>query len=66
MSEVLLIVDVQTGFLNQFTHHIPQRVAGYLECLNKRSKSTFIVLIIVSYLQIEFLEIGDNFVSPKR
>jgi nicotinamidase-related amidase len=34
MSEVLLIVDVQTGFLNQFTHHIPQRVARLIETGN--------------------------------
>ncbi len=31
MSEALLIVDVQTGFLNQFTHHIPHRVARLIE-----------------------------------
>lgn len=27
MSEPLLVVDVQAGFINQYTHHIPQRVA---------------------------------------
>ena len=27
MSEPLLIVDVQRGFINEFTHHIPQRIA---------------------------------------
>ncbi len=27
MSEPLLIVDVQVGFINSFTHHIPQRIA---------------------------------------
>jgi hypothetical protein len=27
MTEPLLIVDVQCGFINQFTHHIPQRIA---------------------------------------
>ncbi|MBW4678736.1 MAG: cysteine hydrolase [Microcoleus vaginatus WJT46-NPBG5] len=27
MSEALLIVDVQAGFINDFTHHIPQRIA---------------------------------------
>lgn len=26
MTEPLLIVDVQPGFINEFTHHIPQRV----------------------------------------
>lgn len=31
MSEPLLIVDVQTGFINPFTHHIPQRVARLIE-----------------------------------
>ncbi len=27
MPEPLLIVDVQPGFINSFTHHIPQRIA---------------------------------------
>ena len=31
MSEPLLIVDVQVGFINQFTHHIPQRVVCLIE-----------------------------------
>jgi nicotinamidase-related amidase len=31
MSEPLLIVDVQVGFINDFTHHIPQRVAHLIE-----------------------------------
>ncbi|HEY9872897.1 MAG TPA: isochorismatase family cysteine hydrolase [Candidatus Obscuribacterales bacterium] len=31
MSEPLLIVDVQPGFINDFTHHIPQRVVKLLE-----------------------------------
>lgn len=31
MSEPLLIVDVQVGFINDFTHHIPQRVARLVE-----------------------------------
>lgn len=31
MSEPLLIFDVQTGFINPFTHHIPQRVARLIE-----------------------------------
>lgn len=31
MPEPLLIVDVQTGFINPFTHHIPQRVARLIE-----------------------------------
>lgn len=31
MSEPLLIVDVQPGFINSFTHHIPQRVARLVE-----------------------------------
>jgi nicotinamidase-related amidase len=30
MSEPLLIVDVQSGFINSFTHHIPQRIARLL------------------------------------
>lgn len=30
MSEPLLIVDVQSGFINSFTHHIPQRVADLI------------------------------------
>lgn len=31
MTEPLLIVDVQCGFINQFTHHIPKRVARLIE-----------------------------------
>lgn len=31
MSAALLIVDVQSGFINQFTHHIPQRVVKLIE-----------------------------------
>lgn len=31
MPKPLLIVDVQQGFINSFTHHIPQRVARLLE-----------------------------------
>lgn len=31
MSKPLLIVDVQPGFINEFTHHIPQRVARLLD-----------------------------------
>lgn len=31
MSEPLLIVDVQVGFINDFTHHIPQRVVRLIE-----------------------------------
>ena len=34
MSEPLIIVDVQSGFINQFTHHIPQRIA----CLIQREE----------------------------
>ena len=31
MSDPLLIVDVQLGFINDFTHHIPQRVAKLID-----------------------------------
>ncbi|MBW4560891.1 MAG: cysteine hydrolase [Mojavia pulchra JT2-VF2] len=31
MSEPLIIVDVQSGFINEFTHHIPQRVARLIQ-----------------------------------
>lgn len=31
MTIPLLVVDVQTGFINDFTHHIPQRVARLIE-----------------------------------
>ncbi|MBD2103126.1 cysteine hydrolase family protein [Leptolyngbya sp. FACHB-261] len=31
MAEPLLVVDVQSGFINDFTHHIPQRIACLLE-----------------------------------
>lgn len=31
MSEPLLIVDVQPGFINEFTHHIPQRVVRLIQ-----------------------------------
>ncbi|HUE76129.1 MAG TPA: isochorismatase family cysteine hydrolase [Chloroflexota bacterium] len=31
MAEALLVVDVQEGFLNEFTHHIPERVARLIE-----------------------------------
>jgi len=31
MSNPLLVVDVQQGFINEFTHHIPQRVVRLIE-----------------------------------
>ncbi len=31
MSDPLIIVDVQVGFINEFTHHIPQRVARLIQ-----------------------------------
>jgi nicotinamidase-related amidase len=31
MSDPLIIVDVQSGFINEFTHHIPQRVARLIQ-----------------------------------
>lgn len=31
MTEPLIIVDVQLGFINEFTHHIPQRVAQLIQ-----------------------------------
>ena len=31
MSEPLIIVDVQLGFINEFTHHIPKRVARLIQ-----------------------------------
>jgi len=31
MPEPLLIVDVQPGFINEFTHHIPQRVVRLIQ-----------------------------------
>jgi nicotinamidase-related amidase len=31
MSQPLLIVDVQVGFINSFTHHIPQRIVRLIE-----------------------------------
>ncbi len=31
MSKPLLIVDLQRGFINSFTHHIPQRVARLIK-----------------------------------
>jgi nicotinamidase-related amidase len=31
MSESLLVVDVQAGFINGFTHHIPQRVVQLIQ-----------------------------------
>ena len=31
MPEPLLIVDVQPGFINSFTHHIPQRIARLIQ-----------------------------------
>ncbi|MBD1912949.1 MULTISPECIES: isochorismatase family cysteine hydrolase [unclassified Leptolyngbya] len=31
MTIPLLVVDVQTGFINDFTHHIPKRVARLIE-----------------------------------
>lgn len=31
MSEALLIVDVQAGFINDFTHHIPQRIVRLIQ-----------------------------------
>ncbi len=31
MSEPLLIVDVQSGFINEFTHHIPQRIVRLIQ-----------------------------------
>ena len=31
MTDPILIVDVQRGFLNEFTHHVPQRLRRLLE-----------------------------------
>ncbi len=31
MSDPLLIIDVQKGFINSFTHHIPQRIVHLIE-----------------------------------
>lgn len=31
MSDSLLVVDVQVGFINDFTHHIPQRITALLQ-----------------------------------
>jgi len=31
MSDSLLVVDVQIGFINDFTHHIPQRITKLLQ-----------------------------------
>ena len=31
MSDPLIIVDVQPGFINEFTHHIPQRIARLIQ-----------------------------------
>lgn len=31
MSEPLIVVDVQPGFINDFTHHIPQRIARLIK-----------------------------------
>ena len=31
MSEALLIVDVQAGFINDFTHHIPRRIVRLIQ-----------------------------------
>lgn len=31
MPGALLVVDVQSGFINEFTHHIPQRIARLLQ-----------------------------------
>lgn len=31
MATPLLVVDVQTGFINDFTHHIPQRIVRLIE-----------------------------------
>lgn len=31
MPEPLLIVDLQCGFINQFTHHIPKRITRLIE-----------------------------------
>lgn len=31
MSKPLLIVDVQLGFINSFTHHIPQRITRLIQ-----------------------------------
>jgi nicotinamidase-related amidase len=31
MTTPLLVVDVQTGFINEFTHHIPRRIVRLIE-----------------------------------
>lgn len=31
MSRALILVDVQRGFMNEFTHHIPERILALLE-----------------------------------
>lgn len=31
MADALLVVDVQNGFINEFTRHIPERIAALIE-----------------------------------
>lgn len=31
MADQLIVVDVQVGFINEFTHHIPQRIVSLLQ-----------------------------------
>lgn len=37
MAEPLLVVDVQCGFINSFTHHIPQRIVQLIQQENYAS-----------------------------
>ena len=31
MADALLVVDVQNGFINEFTRHIPERIVALIE-----------------------------------
>jgi nicotinamidase-related amidase len=60
MSEPLIIVDVQSGFINEFTHHIPQRVARLIE-RNEYAPVLFTQFINVPDVEIYCLTKLSNF-----
>jgi nicotinamidase-related amidase len=47
MSDPLLIVDLQLGFINEFTHHIPQRIIRLIE------RDDYAPLIFTRFVNLE-------------
>ena len=47
MSQALLVVDVQRGFINQFTQHVPGRIRGLIE------RGDFAPVLFTRFINVE-------------